>query len=143
MSEQIEVKIEAGSKGFAEDKDGAKLLRRQVIMPALAVGKKVILDFSAVTSSTQSFVHALVGEPLQKIGEAVLEEIEFRSCAPQIKSLVQLVVDYTLGGFTTKSPIEPTAKPHNVPSQPRPQRGRAGRPRHRGQVNNQFGKAKK
>jgi len=110
MSQEIEVKINAGIKGFAEDKDAAKQLRREIIMPALAEDKKVILDFSGVTASTQSFVHALVGEPLQKIGEDVLEKIEFRSCAPQIKSLVQLVVDYTLGGFTTKSPIEPTAK---------------------------------
>lgn len=132
MSEQIEVKIRAGSRGFAEDKDAAKQLRRQVIMPALAEDKKVVLDFSGVTSSTQSFVHALVGEPLQKIGETVLEKIEFRSCAPQIKSLVQLVVDYTLGGFTTKSPIEPTANPTNLPPRPRPSHGRTGRPRSRG-----------
>lgn len=131
MSEQVEVHIEAGSKGFAEDKDAAKQLRRQVIMPALAADKEVILDFSAVTSSTQSFVHALVGEPLQKIGETVLEKIEFRSCAPQIKSLVQLVVDYTLGGFTTKSPIEPTAA-SKTPPRPRPSHGRAGRTRRRG-----------
>ena len=110
MIQEIKVKIDAGAKGFAEDKDAAKQLRRQIIMPALAEEKKVILDFSSVTSSTQSFVHALVGEPLQKRGEGVLEQIEFRSCAPQIKSLVQLVVDYTLGGFTTKSPIEPTAQ---------------------------------
>jgi hypothetical protein len=110
MNERVEVKIEAGTKGFAEDKDAAKQLRKQVIMPALAEGNKVVIDFSDVTASTQSFVHALVGEPLQKIGEPVLENIEFHSCAPQIKSLVQLVVDYTLGGFTTKSPIEPGAK---------------------------------
>jgi len=122
MSEKIEVKIEAGSNGFAEDKDAAKYLRRQLIMPALALDKKVILDFSAVTSSTQSFVHALIGEPLQKSGETVLEKIEFRSCAPQIKSLVQLVVDYTLGGFTTKSPIEPDATPKRSPAKKTPTR---------------------
>ena len=110
MSEQVEVKIQAGVKGFAEDKEAARQIRKQQIMPALTEGKGVVLDFAAVTSSTQSFVHALVGEPLQKIGETVLEKIEFRSCAPQVKSLVQLVVDYTLGGFTTKSPIEPGFK---------------------------------
>jgi hypothetical protein len=113
MNQHVEVKIEAGTKGFAEDKDAAKQLRRQVIMPALAEEKTVVLDFSAVTSSTQSFVHALVGEPLQKIGETVLERLEFRSCAPQIKSLVQLVVDYTLGGFSTESPIKVGANPTN------------------------------
>jgi|SRR5208337_3560075 len=129
MNQHVEVKIEAGTRGFAEDKDAAKQLRKEVIMPALAADKTVIVDFSAVTSSTQSFVHALVGEPLQKIGETVLEKIEFRSCAPQIKSLVQLVVDYTLGGFSTKSPIELGTKPKNVPPRPRPSRGRVGRPK--------------
>jgi hypothetical protein len=129
MSQEITVTIEAGTRGFAEDKDAAKQLRRQLIMPALAEEKKVILDFSAVTSSTQSFVHALVGEPLQKMGEPVLEKIEFRSCAPQIKSLVKLVVDYTLGGFTTKSPIEPGAKLKPVPPRPRPSRERVVRPK--------------
>lgn len=119
MSQEITVKIDTGTRGFAEDKDVAKYLRRQIIMPALEEDKKVILDFSAVTSSTQSFVHALVGEPLQKMGEDVLAKIEFRSCAPQIKSLVRLVVDYTLGGFTTKSPIEPGAKLKHVPPRPR------------------------
>lgn len=122
MSQEITVKIDTGTKGFAEDKDVAKQLRRQIIMPALAEDKKVILDFSSVTSSTQSFVHALVGEPLQKMGEDVLAKIEFRSCAPQIKSLVRLVVDYTLGGFTTKSPIELGGKPKA--ERPQPSRSR-------------------
>ena len=129
MSQEIEVKIDTGTKGFAEDKDVAKQLRRQIIMPALAEGKKVILDFSVVTSSTQSFVHALVGEPLQKMGEDVLANIEFRACAPQIKSLVRLVVDYTLGGFTTKSPIEPGGEAKTAHERPLTSRGKANKPK--------------
>jgi STAS-like domain of unknown function (DUF4325) len=124
MIDHIEVEIQAGAKGFAEDKEAARQIRKQLIMPALTEGKRVILDFSAITSSTQSFVHALVGEPL---GEPVLEKIEFRSCAPQIKSLVQLVVDYTLGGFTTKSPIEPSA----AKTHPRTSQGRVAKVRRR------------
>ena len=127
MSEYVEVKVEAGNRGFAEDKDAAKQLRKDIIMPALAADKTVILDFSNVTSSTQSFVHALVGEPLQKIGEKVLTKLEFRSCAPQIKSLVQLVVDYTLGGFSTESPIEIGANRTNKPSRSKPPRRKARR----------------
>lgn len=99
MSDSVELRVNGGVKGFAEDKDEARALRRNYIMPALRARKKVILNFSRVTSSTQSFVHALIGEPLQKIGEPVLNQIEFRSCGPQIKSLVELVVDYSLSGF--------------------------------------------
>ena len=130
MKRCVEVKIEAGTNGFAEDKDAAKHLRKEIILPALSSDKTVVLDFSGVVSSTQSFVHALVGEPLQKIGESVLEKIEFRACAPQIKSLVQLVVDYTLGGFTTKSPIE-IGSPKTSASRVRPSRRRTGKSRRR------------
>jgi uncharacterized protein DUF4325 len=103
MSQRVEVKVEAGTKGFAEDKDAAKELRKDVILPALLENKTVVLDFSNVTSSTQSFVHALIGEPLQKFGEAVLGRMEFHACAPQIKTLVELVVDYSLSGFGASS----------------------------------------
>jgi hypothetical protein len=99
MNSPIEVKVRAGTKGFAEDKDEARRLRTDTIMPALVSDKTVIIDFRGVTSSTQSFVHALVGEALQKFGEGALQKLEFRSCAPQVKSLVELVVDYSLGGF--------------------------------------------
>src|SRR6266853_4515922 len=98
IASPVEVKIQSKNKGFAEDKDAAKKLRTEVIMPALLDNKAVIINFYGVTSSTQSFVHALVGEPLQKIGESVLNKLEFRSCAPQVRSLVELVVDYSLGG---------------------------------------------
>lgn len=101
MNSPIEVRVRAGTKGFAEDKDEARRLRTDTIMPALGLDRMVIIDFRGVTSSTQSFVHALVGEPLQKFGEAALQRLEFRSCAPQVRSLVELVVDYSLGGFRT------------------------------------------
>lgn len=99
MRESVHIAVSAGANGFAEDKDEARELRKNEIMPALLANKRVVLDFCGVTSSTQSFVHALIREPLQKIGEGVLERLEFRSCAPQIKSLVELVVDYSLSGF--------------------------------------------
>jgi hypothetical protein len=90
--------------GFAEDKNEAKKIRTETILPATRENCGVVLDFSEVKYSTQSFVHALIGEVLKRRGEAVLERLEFRSCSPQVKSLVQLVVDYSLGGFSTDSP---------------------------------------
>lgn len=103
LNQSVEIKLEAGVRGFAEDKDEAKLIRVEIILPALKRNDQVVLDFKKAKYSTQSFVHALVGEALQTYGEAVLDRLEFRSCAPQVKSLVQLVVDYSLGGFSTDS----------------------------------------
>jgi hypothetical protein len=96
---KINVTLSAGVAGFAEDKDYAKQLRRDQILPALAANNDVVVDFSAVRYATQSFVHALIGEAIQKYGEPVLEHLEFRHCTPQLRSVIELVVDYSVGGF--------------------------------------------
>jgi hypothetical protein len=97
MSVEVAVSDDVG--GFAEDKDRAKRLRIESVLPALQKGESVVLDFSGVEHITQSFVHALVGEPLKKYGEAVLDSIEFRNCSAQVRTVIELVVDYSLGGF--------------------------------------------
>ena len=79
-----------------------------LILPALAEKEQVILDFSEVNFVTQSFMHALIGEALKRYGENVLDEIVFHKCNAQVKSIVSLVVDYSLGGF--EQPIEDGGK---------------------------------
>jgi hypothetical protein len=98
-----EVRVESGVNGFAENKDQAKELRIRQILPALEQGSPVILDFAAVKYATQSFVHALIGEALQRQGEQALELIEFRNCSDAVRSVIELVVDYSLGGFVDKA----------------------------------------
>lgn len=100
----VEIVISSGSSGFAEDKDEARGLREQKILPALQVGEKIVIDFDHVEYATQSFIHALIGAALKQYGEAVLERIEFKNCSDQLEKVIQLVVDYSLGGFaeTTK-----------------------------------------
>ena len=58
-----------------------------------------MLDFSSVDYTTQSYVHALIGEALRTYGDQALARIEFRGCASPVRSLIELVVDYSLGGF--------------------------------------------
>lgn len=95
----MKIRLGAGIAGFAEDKDYARNLRQDKILPALHRGGDVILDFGLVKYATQSFVHALIGEALKKYGEPVLDRIEFQNCTPQLQSVIELVVDYSLGGF--------------------------------------------
>src|SRR5208283_4266101 len=104
-------------RGFAEDKDEAKKLRVKTILPALEENKRIILDFGQVKYSTQSFIHALLGEVLQKFREPALDKLEFRSCSLQVKSLIQLVVDYSLGGFSAnqQSPAMQNKKAKRAP----------------------------
>lgn len=94
------ISLTASSSGFAEDKEAAKELRVTRILPALEKGDSVILDFGRVAYATQSYIHALIGEPLRKHQQKALEHLEFKNCSPQLKSLVELVVDYSLSGFS-------------------------------------------
>lgn len=97
MTSLVEIAATVGE--FAENKDEARRLRRLKINPFVDAKELVVIDFSGVKYATQSFIHALVGESLQQHKEAALELIEFKGCSPQIKTVVELVVDYTLGGF--------------------------------------------
>lgn len=104
--------IEASGNGFAEDKELAKNHRTHIIIPTLMAGGTVVLDFRNVNYATQSFIHALIGEALQRFKEDALEQLEFKDCSPQLQSLIGLVVDYSLGGFPegtkTMQPLRPS-----------------------------------
>ena len=81
---------------FAEDKDAAAVLRREVILPVLAKGGSLEFDFTTVTLTTQSFIHALISEALRVHGEEALSRIQFKECAPAVKDIVETVVQYVL-----------------------------------------------
>ena len=95
----VQIDIPAGSSGFQEDKELARQIRQDSLLPALGRGENVVLNFAAVGYATQSFIHALVGGALQQYGEAVLDRIAFHNCSPQLKNVIELVVNYSLGGF--------------------------------------------
>lgn len=110
MSEVIS--IHPGPSGLTEDKDEAKQLRIEKLLPAIERGDEVVLDFAGVGYATQSYIHALIGEALQKYGESALRQLEFRNCVSTLRSVIELVVDYSLGGFAKKemSPAAPEVK---------------------------------
>ena len=91
----IHMKERCGS--FAEDKDIARDLREKVIKTMLIKSDEfIVLDFSGVESSTQSFIHALISEVFQKKGESALDRFEFRHCSDVIKSIITTVINYSL-----------------------------------------------
>lgn len=98
----VHIKLKTIVEGFAEDKDNAKQIRTKDLLPTINKKQKVILDFKNIKYATQSYIHALIGEALKKYGENVLNLLEFKNCSPQIKSVIELVVDYSLGGFPEK-----------------------------------------
>lgn len=79
---------------FAEDKDVAALVREECIRPAIVSGRRVVLDFEGVVGATQSFIHALIAAVIREDGIDALEMLEFKSCAPSLKGIISIVVDY-------------------------------------------------
>ena len=84
---------------FAENKDIARDLRLNEIIPALERKEDVVLDFEGVEAATQSFVHALISDLLRKHGSEVLDHIEFKSCNETVKKIITIVVDYMQEGM--------------------------------------------
>ena len=92
---KITIKEYCGS--FAENKDQAHEIRENHIRPVLeSTNDIIVLDFSGVDSSTQSFVHALISGFFQDLGEEALERFEFHNCNKAVKSLIATVINYSL-----------------------------------------------
>jgi hypothetical protein len=95
----------------AEDKDRARELRLEVILPALTKEKNwVRLDFKGIEITTQSFIHALIAEAIQRWGQAVLDRIEFKGCNDDVQEVISTVVGYSvrayeIGQQTIEGPI--------------------------------------
>ena len=79
---------------FAENKDYARDIRINNIIPALKNKEKVILNFTGVESATQSFIHALISEVIRKYKIEVLDQIEFKNCNDTVKKVIEIVIDY-------------------------------------------------
>lgn len=88
----IVIKEYAGS--FGENKDVAREMREQKIMPALAAGTVVELDFSGVTGATQSFIHALISDAIRTYGEDVWDKLHFVNCSELVQEIINIVADY-------------------------------------------------
>ena len=92
--DQISIGMAQFVGSFAENKDLAREIRLNEVLPALRQNKKVVLDFTGVTSTTQSFVHALISELIREFGPPVLDRLIFKSCNQTVKKLVSIVIDY-------------------------------------------------
>lgn len=88
------IKIFKFAGEFAENKDIARKIRVDLIMPPLRKGDEIVLDFAKVGSATQSFIHALLSELIRESGSEVLDQIAFKNCNETVKGIINIVVDY-------------------------------------------------
>jgi hypothetical protein len=90
--EIIKIKDYAGI--FAENKDKAKELRINKVIPALKSDKILVMDFNGVSGTTQSFIHALISEPIRKYGDLALDRLEYKNCSDVVKEIIKTVYEY-------------------------------------------------
>ena len=76
--------------------DGEKLAREQ-IRPRVLSGAPIVLDFRGIETCTQSFLHALLYEPL-RLAWALKAPIHVAHAEPAVRSGLRLVEAYALGG---------------------------------------------
>lgn len=84
---------------FAENKDIARAIRLQEIIPALENNEDAILDFTQVDAVTQSFIHALISDVLRKYGNDALDHLAFKACNTTVQKIINIVVDYMQEGM--------------------------------------------
>jgi hypothetical protein len=92
----MKITIKDIANDFAEDKDVAARIREEHIRTSIDSGRKIILDFTGVTLTTQSFLHALISDILRSRGESALDKIVFKGCNRGVQGLIKTVVQYSL-----------------------------------------------
>ena len=88
------ISIFAHAGSFAENKDAAKQLREEHIIPALRDGQQVVIDFEQVTGTTQSFVHALISGSIRQFHNVALDNLLFKNCNSEVQAIIRIVFTY-------------------------------------------------
>ena len=79
---------------FGENKDVAKKIRQEILVPALAENKAVTFDFEDVTGVTQSFMHALISDAIRQYPDVVFDNVFFKDANEEIRQIVEIVYSY-------------------------------------------------
>jgi len=90
------LKMLSFTKSFADNKDKAKILREKHLLPAIKNGHKIVIDFTGIESTTQSFVHALISQACRKYSGIFLELVEFHGCNKYVKEMIKTVINYSM-----------------------------------------------
>lgn len=92
MKKTIKLKQLVGE--FAENKDIAKKIRIEQIMPLLLKGSEIVIDFNGVTGATQSFVHALVSDPIREFKDIAFDKLLYKNTNDDIREIISIVYRY-------------------------------------------------
>ncbi|MBF0311420.1 MAG: DUF4325 domain-containing protein [Magnetococcales bacterium] len=78
---------------YAEDKQAAIQYRVRHLMPAIAEGKTVLLDFADVQGAPHSFLSALLAVPIQTLGQKAYKRLKIRNASTEIRETIDFILD--------------------------------------------------
>jgi hypothetical protein len=78
---------------FAEDKDMAKKIRDEKIIPAMRENKKLLLDFDNVKQAPHSFLNALLATSIAELGMQSYKRIKYINETKEIKNTLEYIFD--------------------------------------------------
>lgn len=96
---RVTVKLKETVGSFGENKDLAKKIRLKTILPNIAKNNEVALDFSGMTGATQSFIHALIAEPIMKCRDQAFRNLFYQNTNPDIAEIISIVYRYLQESF--------------------------------------------
>lgn len=96
---RTEIKIKDFAGDFGEDKDAARAIRQGQIVPAIERGDEVSLDFGGMSGVTQSFMHALIAEPIMRFRERAFQKLFYFDANEQISEIISIVYRYIQESF--------------------------------------------
>lgn len=88
------IKLQKYAGEFAENKDVARKLRVEMIMPILSKSGEVVIDFEGVKGATQSFIHALISDPIREYKELAFENLLYKHTNDDVKEIITIVYRY-------------------------------------------------
>jgi hypothetical protein len=88
------IKMQKVVGDFAENKDIAKKIRIEKIMPELSRGNEIVLDFNGVHGATQSFIHALISDPIRELKDVAFDNLAYKHANDDIRAIISIVYRY-------------------------------------------------
>lgn len=90
---EVENLVVVNVKRFEEDVEQAAKVRDDIVLPTIASGAMVVLDFSGVKFATQSFVHALMYKVIRD-GQQIGSTLSIACCSNSTREAVMAVAAY-------------------------------------------------
>ena len=73
-------------------------MRDRRLLPAIAQGKTLLLDFEEVISAPHSFLNALLASPIRQLGMAAYKRIKVINALPEIRETIDFILDENTTG---------------------------------------------